>query len=465
MPKKFVTPSGKLHYINTVDEHVDEILHLGKLEELIKVPYDPTGFGDPEHQHEQLERVDRNQARERVQELLIETLRRRQVEVGKQPEYEFKSQRKLEAEIGSLEYLLELVLPKSYVSILTAPKGNYKTTLLCYLALMIAAGKDLSDDLLMLEKGTALLLAGENVRDVKTCIAATIQYHKLDDAVKDNVLILDDNFSLDEHIEGLCAAIYKQALKPVFMGIDNATAYSPDGDTNNPGVMKKNANALIRLKKETGAHVMELAHPTKADGKDQNNKQYFEPSGGESLVNLADGLMSLHVRNKDGKRTLILRKLPKFREGYWEEIHLEIAVVTDCEEAAYPGIDPKTRKRVKKYRDVPVIAKVSQFIRQLNEVPAEEEKIVLGSNRENILNTINAHFKKQMEDGEPAELRLEDAIALCDATEFWQNAGYASPSKRRQTIKAQINQLTQQKYGSRFTLDENNMVTPPHKPS
>ncbi len=301
--------------------------------------------------------------------------------------FSIKSVGQLELEIDELEYILENVLATDYCSIITATKGSYKSTLMAYLAVMITAGRSLSPELPILKQGMSLLLAGENPRDVKTQVLATMQYHNIDPINKEGILILPASMALDENVDKLIQTLAAMQLCPTYIGIDTIQAYSANGDTNNPAVAKQFQDAATKLKHATKAHVQELGHPPKS----QEGQRFLEPYGGGSLVNAADGLATLAVEKKNGRTTIILRKNAKWREGSWHEIHFDIELVEDCPAAVYMGRDPVTGASVRKCRAVPVVAGV-QLYRQFDDAPKKDNVADLKGHQQTAYDLVNAYM-------------------------------------------------------------------------
>lgn len=220
------------------------------------------------------------------------------------------SSREFLSDLEPAVYVVDGVLAKKRCLSITGYAGHGKTTLALHLAIQVATGGEFGGA--ECEKGSVLILAGENPDNVKWQYAAAVAAAGKGEDLP--VYFLPGHFQLSAFLDDLLEkARAIPDLKLVV--IDSLQAFF-EGDSDNGNVEMIEAARRFRALSEieSGPAVMVIAHPA---GK-RPDKGNIVPRGGSAFGNEFDGNLTVWAE-PDGTQTF--HHTEKFRGSPFEPMH------------------------------------------------------------------------------------------------------------------------------------------------
>lgn len=156
-------------------------------------------------------------------------------------------------------FLIDRLLTVGGTSLLTAKHASFKSFFALDMALCVASGRDFHG--LKCERGGVIYIAAEGAAGLKKRAAAWLEHHGT--PAPANFVILDRPFQIADAAQRAAFATATAALMPQLIVLDTLARCAVGLDENNAGDMGAFADALGRLARETGAHVLTVHHNNK----------------------------------------------------------------------------------------------------------------------------------------------------------------------------------------------------------
>jgi hypothetical protein len=183
------------------------------------------------------------------------------------------------------DFLVEGILCRGYIYVLTGHPGRGKTAVGLLLAAHVSTGRCLGN--LEVDKGRVLILAGENPTDTKMRWIALAQQMDFDVETAD-VHFIEGTFKISEKLDVIRREV--DALGGVdFVIVDSSAAFFEGDDENNNAQQGTHARSLRELTTlKGGPCVLVLCHPPKAAGEEN-----LQPRGGGAFLAEVDGNLTV----------------------------------------------------------------------------------------------------------------------------------------------------------------------------
>ncbi len=285
-------------------------------------------------------------AEARAEKAKLQELREQQ---GGADTYTVSNANEFLARTSNVTFVVNRVFVKGYVHCWTAPKGNFKTTVFVYIALMLAAGRHLAKEHKTRGQVKVLFMAGENDTDVEMCLKATANYHKIPPEALANIDVLSNHYKVTEKTAREFIAANPDADYD-FIVVDTTQAYSERVDRNKDENVAPYSEGIRILAQYYNAATETLNHPTKEAEKAK--AIYMEPKGAGVLVDDTDGQGTI---KKVGNVVYLYPNI-KYRGTRFEGLAFEWKLVDDDPTLTYIDEDDDGNEFIA-FHEVPIIAK------------------------------------------------------------------------------------------------------------